>query len=127
MKISAQTKAKAAHKGKDGKDIAAVPARGPVAVDYMIPEKLPELEKIFGAAVVEAAAKGAIVISLQAFIRRHLDKGSNQATIQGEVAKWKPDVKTIVRQSAVEKATAAVEKMTPVERADLLKKLQGMK
>jgi len=127
MKVSAQTKAKPAHKDKEGKDHPAVVARGPVAVEYDLPEKLADMQKKFGDAVIEAAAKGAIVISLQAFIRRNLEKGSNAAAIQAEVAKWRPDVKTIVRQSALEKASSAVEKMSPTERAELLKKLQGMK
>lgn len=127
MKVTAQTKAKAAYKDKEGKDHPAVAARGPVSVDYDIPDDIEGQRKKFGDAVVGAASKGSIVISLQAFVRRNLEKGSNAAAIQAEVAKWRPDVKTIVRQSALEKASSAVEKMSPTERAELLKKLQGMK
>lgn len=111
MKVSAKTKAKPT----------------PVSVDYPVPDDLEGMRKAFGDDVVKASAKGAVVISLQAFMRRLIEKGKTQGEIQGEVSKWKPDTKTIIKQSAFEKATSALDKLSPQERADLLKKLQATK
>lgn len=111
MKVSAKTKAKPT----------------PVTVEVAIPDGIDNLTKAYGPEVTGAAAKGAIVISLQAFMRRLIEKGKNQAEIQAEAAKWKPDVRTIVRQSAYEKASSSLDKLTPQERASLLKRLQELK
>lgn len=111
MEVAAKTKAKPT----------------PVKVNYDLPEKLPELQKKFGDDVVAAAARGAIVISLQAFMRRHIEKGSAPAAIQTAVTAWRPDVRTIVAQSAFEKVSTNIDKLTPAERADLLKRLQAQK
>lgn len=97
----------------------------PVKVQYEVPEELPALVTYFGEKVVAAAARGSIVISLQAFIRRHIDKGSDQATIEKEVAGWKPDVRTIVKQSAFERASSSIEKLSAEERKALLEKLRA--
>ena len=99
----------------------------PIAVDYNIPETLKGMIDTFGEPVVTSAAKGAIVISLQSAMRRLMEKGKSQAEIQAEVAKWKPDTRTINRMSAFEKATATLDKLSPEERKQLLAKLQGMK
>ena len=111
MKISAKTKAKPT----------------PVVVDYPLPEKLPELVKAYGEEVVASAAKGALVISAQAYMRRMIEKGKTPAEIQGEISKWKPDVRQVVKMSALEKATTSIDKLSPQERAELLKKLQAAK
>lgn len=130
MKVSARTKGSPATtaKDKDGKtvNVAAVPARGPVEVEIAIPEGTDALVKAYGTEVVGSAAKGAIIISAQAFMRRLLDKGSKQEEIQAEMTKWRPDVRTIVRQSAFEKAASSLDKLSPSERADLLKRLQAL-
>lgn len=109
MKVSAKTKAKPT----------------PVSVDYDVPEKLADLAKRFGDEVVAAHASGSIVISLQAFLRRHIAKGSTPQQIQDAVKAWKPDVRSAVKQSAFEKAASSIDKLSPQERADLLKKLQS--
>lgn len=100
----------------------------PVTVDYpTLTEKasVAELVQHFGEEVVAASARGAIVISLQAFMRRHIDKGADQAAIQAAVQNWKPDVRTIVKQTAFEKAASSIDKLSPQERAELLKKLRA--
>jgi hypothetical protein len=96
----------------------------PVKVQYAIPDNLEGMRKAFGDDVTFAAAKGAVVISLQAFMRRHIDKGSTPAVIQQEVAKWKPDVRSVVKQSAFEKVSSNITKLTPEERKRLLAELQ---
>jgi hypothetical protein len=92
---------------------------------YHVPETVADLTKEFGEDVVASAAKGAIVISLQAFMRRHIDKGSDEATIQEAVKSWKPDSRTIIKQSAFERASGAIEKLTPEERKALIAKLSA--
>ena len=111
MKVSAKTKDKPT----------------PVVVEVAIPDTLADLTKAYGDTVVAAAAKGAIVISLQAFIRRHIEKGTTPANIQKEAAAWRPDVRTVVKQSALEKASSSIKQLTPEERKALLAQLQALK
>jgi hypothetical protein len=110
MKISAKTKEKP----------------DPITVEYDIPNTLTDLSKVFGEEVVAKAAQGAIVISLQAFMRRHIDKNTPLPDIQKEVTGWKPDVRSVTRQTAFEKATSSLDKLTPEERTALLGRLQAM-
>lgn len=111
LEISAKTKAKPT----------------PVKVSYDLPADLAGLTKSYGDAVTYAAAKGAIVISLQAFMRRHIEKGTNGAELQKAVTAWRPDVRTIVAQSAFEKVSTNLTKLSPEERKKLLHDLQAMK
>ncbi len=122
MKVSAKT-------GKDGK---------PITVEVNIPATLAEKVKSYGEEVVNAAAEDSLVITVQALMRRLMagkkDKegkvvtpGKNQAEIQAAVNAWKPDVRSVVRQSAFEKATSSIDKLTPEERKALLAKLQALK
>ena len=113
MKVSAKTKAKPT----------------PVVVESKIldAKNLAELTKNCGEDVVFNAAKGAVVISLQAFMRRHIEKGTAAADIQKAVDTWKPDVRSVVKASAFEKASSQLDKLSPTERAELLKKLQSIK
>lgn len=115
-------------KDKDGKDVQ-IPAfkGGETSVQFNLPATLPELVKSYSEAVVYAHAKGSIIISLQALMRRMIEAGKNQADIQKAVNEWKPDVKTVVKQSAFEKATGAIKSLSAEERAKLLKELQGLK
>lgn len=110
MKVSAKTKEKPT----------------PVTIEVAIPDGTDALVKAYGTEVVGTAAKGAIVISLQAFMRRMIEKGKTAAEIQEAAKTWKPDVRSVVKQSAFEKATASLDKLSPQERAELLKKLQAL-
>ena len=128
MKVTAQVKKPVGEvKDKEGKVTKPGHIAAPITVDYNVPETLPELAKVFGDDVVANAASGAIIISLQAFIRRHIEKGTPHADIQKEVNAWKPDVRTVVKQSAFEKATSALDKLSPEERKAMLAKLQATK
>lgn len=108
MKVSAKTKAKP----------------NPVSVEYDVPDKLEDQVKRFGQDVVAAHSKGSITISLQAFMRRLIEKNTNPQGIQDAVKAWKPDVRSAIKQSAFEKAASSIDKLSPQERAELLKKLQ---
>ena len=128
MKISAQVKKPVGEvKDKDGKVTKAGHVAAPVSVDFNVPDDLAGLAKACGDSIVASAAKGAIVIALQAFIRRHIEKGTPHADIQKEVNSWKPDVRTVTKQSAFEKAASSLDKLSPEERKQLLAKLQAAK
>lgn len=113
MEVSAKTKAK--------------PTPVKVQCKLLDAKNIAELTKAVGEEVAFNAAKGAVVISLQAFIRRHIDKGTPQAEIQKAVDAWKPDVRSVVKASAFEKASSQLDKLSPQERAELLKRLQAAK
>lgn len=130
MKVTARTMKAGTRevKDKDGK-VTEVPAKvtdKEVACEVAIPSTFAELVSSYGEELVAKAAEDAIVISAQAIMRRHLAAGKSQAEIQTVMDTWKPDVKSVVRQTALEKATSAVGQMTAQERADLLAKLQAM-
>lgn len=121
MKIAAKT-------GKNGT---------PVSVDCDIPASLADKVKLFGEDVVNASAEDSLVITVQALMRRMMspkvDKAGKviaaaktPAEIQAAVKAWKPDVRSVVRQSAFEKATSSIDKLSPEERKALLHKLQQM-
>lgn len=112
--------------------------RAPVSAEVNIPATLAEKVKAFGEDVVNGAAEDALVISAQALMRRMMvpkfDKegkktadASNPAEIAKAVAEWRPDVKTVVRQTAFERAASSLDKLTPEERKALLAKLQAVK
>lgn len=108
-----------------------------VTVDCNIPASLADKTKAFGEDVVNSAAEDSLIITVQALMRRMMqpkvDKAgkvtkaaSTAAEIQAAVAAWKPDVRTLVRQSAFEKATSSLDKLTPDERKALLAQLQKL-
>jgi len=95
-----------------------------VSVSYDIPDSLADMTAKFGEGVVASNAKGAIIISLQAFIRRHIDKPIDE--IKKLVDDWKPDTRTSgPKKSALEKATEALSGLSAEQRAELLKQLTG--
>lgn len=78
----------------------------------------------FGEEVVASRAHSALVIDLQALMRRHIEsKEFSQEKLNKAVAEWKPSVITTVRRTAAERVEDTVSRMTDAERAELLKKL----
>ncbi len=95
-----------------------------VSVEYDMPENLDGLTEKFGADAVASAAKDSLVISIQALLRRHIDKPQDE--LQAIVTDWKPGVRApAVQKSAFEKATGALSKLSADERAELLRRLQS--
>ena len=93
-------------------------------VNFDMPADLDALVAKFGAESVYAAATGAYVISLQALARRHIEK--DDAEIQGIVDAWNPNERSpAVKQTAFEKATSALSKLSAEEKAELLAKLRA--
>lgn len=112
-------------KDKDGKEKVIPAFKGAeTKVKFNLPANLAEMSKAYGDEVTYAAAKGSVIISLQALMRRMLEAGKTQVEIQKAVSEWKPDVRTVVRQSAFEKATSAIKTLSAEERAKLLAELQ---
>jgi len=106
--------------------VGKAPNQKSAKVNYDVPEKLADLQKRFGDDVIAAHASGSIVISLQALMRRLIEKGKSQADIQAAVTPWKPDTRTAgPKQSAFEKATSSIDKLSDEERKQLLAKLMA--
>lgn len=97
----------------------------PVEVDYALGDTLDALTKQFTPEVVAAHAKGSIVISAQALMRRLIEKGKSQKEIQDELSKWKPDLRVVVKMTAEEKAQSAVKSLSQEGRKALLAQLQA--
>ena len=126
MEVSAKVRPSPASKTKDGKDIPAVKG-GEVKVSFNLPTDLAGLQKAYTDAVVYAHAKGSIIISLQAGLRRMIEAGKSAAECQTFASGYRPDVRTVVKQSAFEKATGAIKSLSAEERAKLLKELMAAK
>lgn len=93
-------------------------------VNYDMPEDLQGLRDKFGDDAVFKNASAAIVISLQALARRHIEK--SDAEIQELVNAYDPNTRAApVKASPEERAASAVAKLSPEARAELLAKLQA--
>jgi hypothetical protein len=97
-----------------------------VKVEFHTPANLHEAVNKYGEEVVFNKFLAAAVIDLQAVLRRNIDK--SQEELQKIAHEWKPGVRApAVKQSAFEKATAAIGAITdPEERKALLKKLREL-
>jgi hypothetical protein len=114
-----------ARKPKKVVDGVEQPERTAVA-EYNLPPLLADKVALLGEEVVNASAEDSIVISVQAFMRRLLEKGKSQEEIQAEVSKYQLTTRNMVRQTAFEKATTTLDRLSPEERAKLLERLQAM-
>ena len=85
------------------------------------------LGRALGGEVVAAASQDSIVISVQAYARQMLKKGKSETDVLAAVKAWLPNVRNVVKQTAFEKAASNLDKLSPAERAELLKKLQAIK
>lgn len=93
-------------------------------VNFDMPADLEALRAKFGDESVYAAATGAYVISLQALARRHIEKSDEE--IQALVDGWNPNERSpAVKQTAFEKASSALSKLSAEEKAELLAKLRA--
>lgn len=102
----------------------------PTVVNYDLGSTVDELVTQFGADVVATKARQSIIIDAQSFIRRQItpDKDGGVKSpdeIQAAINTWKPDNRVVTKQSAADKASAAIGSMTPDERKELLRKLKA--
>jgi hypothetical protein len=105
-------------------------------IEVNIPGDLDGLVALYGKDVAYNAAIDSLVITVQAGMRRAMEDkvskdgkvtpGKTQAEIQALYGpNWRPDVRTVVRQSAFEKAQTSIKQLSAEERAALLAELTG--
>lgn len=99
----------------------------PVKSVFNMPGTVAEKIKAWGEDVVNAASEDSVIITIQALSRRLQKAGKSVAEINKAVADFKPNVRTLIRQSAFEKASSSLDKLTPEERKALLAKLQALR
>lgn len=110
----------------------------PVVCEVNIPAVLAEKVKLVGEEAVNALVEDSWIINAQALMRRLMVAVKNKAgvvtraamkdaEVQAALTAWRPDVRTIIRQTAFEKAASSLDKLTPEERKQLLAKLQAIK
>lgn len=100
----------------------------PIEVDYDFAEGkgLKGLVEKFGEEVVYSRALSSLVIDLQALIRRHREKKDfDKSKLLEAVKAWKPTTVTTQRKPMVERLKDDVTKLSPEQRAELLKALQN--
>lgn len=124
MEISAVVQPKPARKDKAGNPVPEVKG-GSAKANFNMPADLAGMAKTFGEAVTYEFAKSAIVIAVQALMRRMIQAGKSAAEIQQAVSGFKPDVRTAVRMTASEKAIQALRSLTPEERLKVLQEYQA--
>lgn len=97
----------------------------PVEVEFDLPEGQALIDK-YGVELVTSKAHGALVIDIQAVMRRHIEAGKSAEEIQKAVDEWQPGVRgPVTKQSPFEKALGALGKLSEEEKAALLAKLKG--
>jgi hypothetical protein len=104
----------------------------PVEVDFDIAENLSELTEQFGDEIVFSHAKRSVIIALQGYMRSLMDqqreKGADAATIAAtivdQVRGWKPSQKKAPKTTA-EKARDLLTRLSPAERAALVKEFRA--
>lgn len=106
--------------------ITAKRTNGPsIDVEYDFGNNLDELVQKFGPDIVFNHAKGSLVVSLQGWLRGKLDdEKAKPADIRTAAANWKPGTRKQGKSQA-EKLKDQLSKMTPEDRAALLKELRA--
>jgi hypothetical protein len=91
----------------------------PVEVEFDLPEGQALVDK-YGLDLVAGKAHGALVIDIQAAMRRALDAGKSQAEIQELVNGWQPGVRgPVTKQDPFTKAKNALAGLTDAQRKEL--------
>lgn len=94
-------------------------------VSFTVPDTTAGLVEKYGEESVFGAAKGAYVIGLQAYLRRHFDKSDEE--LQNLANSWNPNERApAVKQTAMEKATSALGNLSAEERKELINKLRAL-
>lgn len=98
---------------------------GEAEVKYDFGDNLDEMKTLFGEAVTHSNAKAQMKIGLQAFMRRCIEAGKQQAEIAALVESYKPGVSADKIQDPVAVATAYFANLgSDEERAAFLEKLR---
>ena len=92
-----------------------------VSVEFDLPTDVAGLVERFGEAAVASAAVDSITISVQALLRRHINKSTEE--LQMLVNEFKPGTRTRgPSKSPLEKAMEALASLSPEDRKALLQK-----
>ena len=97
-----------------------------LTVSYDFGDNLQDAVAKFGEDVVFSNMQQSMKISLQALIRRGIDKATEDEAIIAQAAAWKPGVASQRAADPVASITAKWAALTPEARAELLKKLKSM-
>lgn len=97
-----------------------------LSFDYDLPDALDALRAKYGDEVVATHARGSLIVALQGFVRGQLDRDKTEADIRTAVDEWKPGNRK-PGKSPAEKAREAMSKLSPEDRAALLKELRPAK
>ena len=95
-----------------------------VNFDYDFGENIDEANNLFGADVVWAYAKRALVIAAQGHARGLVKSGKSAEDITEAMTQWKPGAPR-VGKSPEDRMREQWNKMSPEDRANLLRELQG--
>jgi hypothetical protein len=96
-----------------------------VTVDYPVSEDLQDNRDRFGDEVCAEALRAALVLRVQSRIRALINAEKTEDEIQADLKTWKIGVATRRGIPLKDKVKAQMEKMSPEERANLLKELQA--
>lgn len=95
-----------------------------ITVKFDMPETLAEKVEKFGEDKVNQAAKSALTVSLQSFLRGKIEQGDSLEDTQKAVNEWKPGAGRKVTPPSA-KVNKILEKLTPEQRAAILAELAG--
>jgi len=95
-----------------------------VSASYDFGATLAESVELFGENVVHGVFIDQAVIRLQALLRRCIEDEVGDKDIEAKVAAWKMTVGGRERKSAAEKVQDLLGKMSPEQKAELLKSLR---
>ena len=95
-----------------------------VSASYDFGATLAESVELFGENVVHGVFIDQAVIRLQALLRRCIEDEVGDKDIEAKVAAWKMTVGGRERKSAAEKVQDLLGKMSPAQKAELLKSLR---
>ena len=96
-------------------------------IEYDFGANLQEMTEKFGEDVVYTNARKSMVITAQAGMRRYLESGLDEATIQEKLSAWKPGVQIARTTDPVAALMKSWEKMDDKQKAEILAKLKNLK
>lgn len=96
-----------------------------VTCQYDFGDNLKDAVAKFGEDVVFNRFKSAAVIDAQSLIRRGIKAGKSPTDIQKDLTEWRPGMKRVQKKSAEERIKEQFSKLTPEERAELVKQLKA--
>lgn len=97
----------------------------PVEVEFDLPEGQALIDK-YGVDLVTSKAHAALVIDIQAVMRRAIEGDKTPEEIQALVNGWQPGVRgPVTKQTPQQKALSAIAQMSAEEKAELLRQLKA--